>query len=88
MKKVLLISAVSTLSACSILNSDPASKLANTTVIVDKSTYVMTRNEMVNAIMDCEAAGTRPVVTTTRRKINGFLAEAPVDVTCMPKYIK
>ena len=43
---------------------------------------------MVNAIMDCEAAGTRPVVTTTRRKINGFLAEAPVDVTCMPKYIK
>jgi hypothetical protein len=48
----------------------------------------MTLNEMVNAIMDCEAAGTRPVVTTTRRKINGFLAEAPVDVTCMPKYIK
>jgi hypothetical protein len=88
MKKVLLISAVSTLSACSIFNSDPTSKLANTQVIVDKSTYVMTRNEMVNAIMDCEAAGTRPVVTTTRRKINGFLAEAPVDVTCMPKYIK
>jgi hypothetical protein len=76
------------LSACSMFNSDPASRLANTTVIVDKSTYVMTRNEMVNAIMDCEAAGTRPVVTTTRRKINGFLAEAPVDVTCMPKYIK
>lgn len=88
MKKVLLISAVSTLTACSMFSNDPASKLANTEVIVDKSTYVMTRNEMVNAIMDCEAAGTRPVVTTTRRKINGFLAEAPVDVTCMPKYIK
>jgi hypothetical protein len=88
MKKVILISAISTLSACSIFNNDPASKLANTQVIVDKNTYVMTRNEMVNAIMDCEAAGTRPVVTTTRRKINGFLAEAPVDVTCMPKYIK
>jgi hypothetical protein len=71
-----------------MFNNDPASKLANTEVMVDKTTYVMTRNEMVNAIMDCEAAGTRPVVTTTRRKINGFLAEAPVDVTCMPKYIK
>jgi len=88
MKKVILISAVSMLSACSMFNNDPAARLANTEVIVDKNTYVMTRNEMVNAIMDCEAAGTRPVVTTTRRKINGFLAEAPVDVTCMPKYIK
>lgn len=88
MKKVILISAVSTLTACSMFSSDPASRLANTEVIVDKNTYVMTRNEMVNAIMDCEGAGTRPVVTTTRRKINGFLAEAPVDVTCMPKYIK
>ena len=88
MKKVILISAVSMLSACSMFNNDPASKLTNTEVLVDKHTYVLTRNEMVNAIMDCEAAGTRPVVTTTRRKINGFLTEAPVDVTCMPKYIK
>ena len=88
MKKVILISVVSMLSACSMFNNDPASKLANTEVLVDKHTYVLTRNEMVNAIMDCEAAGTRPVVTTTRRKINGFLTEAPVDVTCMPKYIK
>lgn len=88
MKKVILVSAVSLLSACSVFSNDPASRLANTEVLVDKNTYVMTRNEMVNAIMDCEAAGTRPVVTTTRRKINGFLAEAPVDVTCMPKYIK
>jgi hypothetical protein len=88
MKKVILVSAVSMLSACSMFSSDPASKLANTEVLVDKHTYVLSRNEMVNAIMDCEAAGTRPVVTTTRRKINGFLAEAPVDVTCMPKYIK
>lgn len=88
MKKVIIVLTVSLLSACSMFRSDPASKLANTEVMVDKTTYVMTRNEMVNAIMDCEAAGTRPVVTTTRRKINGFLAEAPVDVTCMPKYIK
>lgn len=88
MKKVILISAVSILSGCSLFNNDPTARLANTEVLVDKNTYVMTRNEMVNAIMDCEASGTRPVVITTRRKINGFLAEAPVDVTCMPKYIK
>ena len=89
MKKALPIALlIALLSGCSLFNNDPASRLANTEVIVDKNTYVLTRNEMVNAIMDCESAGTRPVVTTTRRKINGFLAEAPVDVTCMPKYIK
>jgi hypothetical protein len=89
MKKVILISAVSMLSGCSIFgSSDPIAKLPNTEVMVDKSTYVMSRNEMINAIMDCEASGTRPVVLTTRRKVNGFLSEAPFDVTCMPKYIK
>lgn len=86
MKKLLIMSVLS-LSGCSLFG-DPISKLPNTEVLVDKSTYVMTRNEMINAIMDCEAAGTRPVVITTRRKVNGFLSEAPVDVTCMPKYIK
>jgi hypothetical protein len=88
MKKVILISAISMLGGCALFNNDPISKLPNTEVLVDKSAYIMTRNEMINAIMDCESAGTRPVVITTRRKVNGFLSEAPVDVTCMPKYIK
>jgi hypothetical protein len=55
---------------------------------VDKAIPPLSRNEVVNGIMDCEAAGTRPVVITSRRKINGFLSEIPVEVTCMPKYIK
>jgi hypothetical protein len=86
MKKMLAVAVCGFLGACA--SKDPAAHLPNTEVLVDKSTYVMTRNEMINAIMDCEAAGTRPVVITTRRKVNGFLSEAPVDVTCMPKYIR
>jgi len=62
--------------------------LPNTELMVDKAIFSLTRNEVVNGIMDCEAAGTRPVVITSRRKINGFLSEIPVEVTCMPKYIK
>lgn len=86
MKKLYIVAVCAVLGAC--VSRDPIANLPNTEVLVDKSTYVMTRNEMINAIMDCEAAGTRPVVITTRRKVNGFLSEAPVDVTCMPKYIK
>ena len=86
MKKLYIVAVCAVLGACA--SRDPIANLPNTEVLVDKSTYVMTRNEMINAIMDCEEAGTRPVVITTRRKVNGFLSEAPVDVTCMPKYIK
>jgi len=86
MKKLYIVAVCAVLGACA--SRDPIANLPNTEVLVDKSTYVMTRNEMINAIKDCEAANTRPVVITTRRKVNGFLSEAPVDVTCMPKYIK
>ena len=74
------------LGACA--SRDHLASLPNTELLVDKAIPPLTRNEVVNGIMDCEAAGTRPVVITSRRKINGFLSEIPVEVTCMPKYIK
>jgi hypothetical protein len=74
------------LGACA--SKDHLASLPNTELMVDKAIFSLTRNEVVNGIMDCEAAGTRPVVITSRRKINGFLSEIPVEVTCMPKYIK
>jgi hypothetical protein len=57
-------------------------------LIVDKAMPPLSRNEVMNGIMDCESAGTRPVVITSRRKINGFLSEIPVEVTCMPRYVR
>lgn len=88
MKKICGIVLCGLLGACSSNKYIDTSKLPNTELVVDKEIPTMTRNEIINAIMDCESAGTRPVVITTRRKINGFLTEAPVEVTCMPKYIK
>lgn len=88
MKKICGIVVCGLLGACSSTNYVDTSKLPNTELMVDRVVPTMTRTEMINAILDCEGAGTRPVVITTRRKINGFLTEAPVEVTCMPKYIK
>jgi len=28
----------------------------------------------------------RPIVINSRRKVNGIMVPAPVDVSCMPKY--
>jgi type IV pilus biogenesis protein CpaD/CtpE len=86
MKKIYAVLLCSLLGACA--SKDPIASLPNTVLIVDKAMPPLSRNEVMNGIMDCEAAGQRPVVITSRRKINGFLSETPVDVTCMPKYIK
>jgi hypothetical protein len=86
MKKIYGVMVCVLLGACA--SRDPIASLPNTTLIVDKAMPPLSRNEVMNGIMDCESAGTRPVVITSRRKINGFLSEIPVEVTCMPRYVR
>jgi type IV pilus biogenesis protein CpaD/CtpE len=86
MKKIYAVLLCGLLGACA--SKDYIADLPNTVLIVDKAMPPLTRNEVMNGIMDCESAGTRPVVITSRRKINGFLSEIPVEVTCMPRYIR
>jgi hypothetical protein len=88
MKKFLLFIGVAFLAGCSIFKSDPFAKLPNTDVHVDKDIPAMSRNEIINAVNECEGNGLRPVMITARRKVNGFLSEVTADVTCSPKYIK
>ena len=88
MKKILLVLGVASLVGCSMFKPDPFAKLPNTDVHVDKAVPAMTRNEIINAVNECEGNGLRPVVITARRKVNGHLSEVTADVTCAPKYIK
>ena len=55
-------------------------------LILDKQVAGLTRNEVIHGVTECEAAGLRAHVITTKRSINGFAADIPVEVTCMPKY--
>lgn len=86
--KKLIIFGVVVLSGCSLFNPDPFNKLQNTTVHVDKDIPAMTRNEIINAVNECEGNGLRPVMITARRKVNGYLSEITAEVTCAPRYIK
>jgi uncharacterized protein YcfL len=85
MKKLLLISVCLTLAACSsnptVYSQAPAQQL-----ILDKQVASLTRNEVINGVTECQGAGLRAVVVTTKRSINGFTADIPVEVTCMPRY--
>ena len=63
-----------------VYNQAPAQQL-----IIDKQVASLTRNEVIHGVTECEGAGLRAHVITTKRSINGFTADIPVEVTCMPK---
>lgn len=91
--KALTILAVLTLVACSTPAPQPThiashNTYQNTELIVDREITMLTRNEVINSVKECEESGLRPVMITARRRINGFLSTVPVDVTCAPRYGK
>jgi hypothetical protein len=52
---------------------------------VEKEIPPLSRMEVIAAISECERAGMRPVVISTKRKVNNQLIPSVVDVTCLPK---
>jgi hypothetical protein len=86
MKKILLITGL--LGACSSSPYVDNSKLPDTTLLVEKELTQMSRNAVILAVQECESSGLRPVMVMSRRKINGYLSDVPVDVTCSPRYGK
>ena len=80
------------LAACSstpqYVVQQPAPVEQNTALVVDREISMLSRNEVINGVKECEESGLRPVMITARRRINGFLSTAPVDVTCAPRYDK
>lgn len=78
--KYLLLLAPLALAACG--SFEPP----NVGLETDKQAYHMTRSQVILGINECESAGTRPVVITAKRKINGVSTDVPVEVTCHPRY--
>lgn len=58
------------------------------TLIIDKDVQGMSRNEVITAINECEANGTRAVMVYAKRKISGYTADVVADVTCAPTYFQ
>lgn len=85
MKKLLLVAVCLVLGACSS-NPTVYSQAPTQQLILDKQVASLSRNEVINGVTECEGAGLRAVVVTTKRSINGFTSDIPVEVTCMPKH--
>jgi hypothetical protein len=81
-----LVLALLFLTGCSSTSGTVYSQAPSQQLILDKQVAALTRNEVINGVTECEGAGLRAHVITTKRQINGFTADIPVEVTCMPKH--
>ena len=83
--KTLLCFAVIMLSGCASLQTANTVPEAVSSLQVEKEVPPLSRLEVINGIGECEKAGMRPVVISTKRKVNNQLVPSVVDVTCLPK---
>jgi uncharacterized protein YcfL len=79
--KYLFLLAPLALAACSSFDPPP-----NVNLETDKQAYHMNRQAVILGITECEESGTRPVIITAKRRINGIMSDVPVEVTCHPRY--
>jgi uncharacterized protein YcfL len=69
---------------CSSLSSTP--KPPNQELVVDPKVQHMLRNEVIDAVKQCETAGLRAIPIYAKRHIGGYSVETIVEITCGPKY--
>ena len=74
------------LTCCSSTSGTAYNQAPTQQLIIDKQVAALTRNEVIHGVTECEGAGLRAHVITTKRSINGFTADIPVEVTCMPRH--
>jgi hypothetical protein len=59
---------------------------SNQELIVDAKIQMMGRNEVIDAVKQCETSGLRAIPIYAKRKVSGYAVETIVEVTCGPKY--
>lgn len=84
MKKLAFLPLV--LAACSSPSPPPVTEYKQQELIIDRQVQAMSRNQIIDAVHECEGNGLRATMVYSKRKINGFAADVVVDVMCAPKY--
>lgn len=64
----------------------PVTEYKHQDLIIDRHVQAMSRNQIIDAVHECEGNGLRATMVYGKRKINGFTADVVVDVMCAPKY--
>ena len=88
MKIVTIVCVAALLTACGTTQqiTPPPQPMQNAELVLDKTAYPMSRNETVNAAMECEAGGMRAVIVTAKRRVGTVVSDVVIDVYCAPRY--
>lgn len=54
-------------------------------LVVDKEVNEMSRQEIISAIHECQSNDLRPVPVKSKKKVDGRITDAIIDVTCAPQ---
>jgi uncharacterized protein YcfL len=79
MKYIALLAVV--LVGCSSSNQYPTQQL-----LIDRQVSAFSRQEVINAIHDCQTNGMRAVMVTSKKNVSGHITDVISDVTCAPMY--
>ena len=55
-------------------------------LVVDARVQPMGRNEVIDAVRQCESSGLRAIPMYAKRQIGGFSVETVIEVSCGPRY--
>jgi hypothetical protein len=87
-KKIIIVGIAVLLTACGTTQqvTPPPQPMQNADLVLDKTAYPMSRNETVNAAMECESGGMRAVIVTAKRRVGTAVSDIVIDVYCAPRY--
>lgn len=88
MKRLMLLSSLA-LAACS---STPPQNVPmhinapSVQLMYEAQVQQMSRQQVIQATMDCESAGMRATPVMSKRNVSGMLSDIIIDIQCMPRY--
>ena len=88
MKRILILSSIA-LTACS--STPPQNVPMNINapsvqLMYEAQVQQMSRQQVIQATMDCESAGMRASPVMSKRNVSGILSDIIIDIQCIPRY--
>ena len=88
MKRILILSSIA-LTACS--STPPQNVPMNINapsvqLMYEAQVQQMSRQQVIQATMDCESAGMRASPVMSKRNVSGMLSGIIIDIQCIPRY--
>lgn len=60
---------------------------SESTLFVEKRAQPMSRQQVIQAIQDCEVSKMRPILIMAKRRVNNWDTDIIIDVTCAPRNV-